>query len=66
MSTFLIIIIYNINIINYNNIADYDAFGLSINELPLPLNFEPSTIEHSDSRGTLRLSLKQNERIGRE
>ena len=41
-------------------------FGLSINELPVPLNFEPSTIEHSHSHGTLRLSLKQNERIGRE
>ena len=41
-------------------------FGLSINELPVPVNFEPSTIEHSDSRGTLRLSLAQNKRIGRE
>ena len=41
-------------------------FGLSINELPVPVNFEPSTIEHSDSRGTLRLSLKYNKRIGHE
>ena len=41
-------------------------FGLSFNELPVPLNFEPSTVEHSDSRGTLRLSLAQNKRIGRE
>ena len=41
-------------------------FGLSLNELPVPLNFVPSTIEHSDSRGTLRLSLKYNMRIGRE
>ena len=41
-------------------------FGLSINELPVPLNFETSTIEHSDSSGTLRLFLKQNKRIGCE
>ena len=41
-------------------------FGLSINELPVPVNFEPSTIEHSDSRGTLRLSLALNKRIGHE
>ena len=41
-------------------------FGLSINKLPMPLKFEPSTIEHSDSRGRLRLSLKYNMRIGRE
>ena len=47
------------------DLSDTD-FGLSINELPVPLDFEPSTIEHSDSRGTLRLSLKLNRRIGRE
>ena len=41
-------------------------FGLSINELSVPPNFEPSTIEHSDSRGTLRLFLTHNKRIGRE
>ena len=41
-------------------------FGLSINELHVPLNFEPSIIEHSDSRGKQRLFLKQNKRIGRE
>ena len=44
----------------------YTDFGLSINKLPVRVNFEPSTVEHSDSCGTLRLSLKQNERIGRE
>ena len=47
------------------DLSDTD-FGLSINEIPVPLNFEPSTIERSDSRGTLRLSLKYNMRIGRE
>ena len=44
----------------------YADFGLSLNELPVLVNFEPSTIEHSDCRGTLRLSLEHNKRIGRE
>ena len=47
------------------NLSNTD-FGLSINELPMPVNFEPSTIEHSDSRGTLSLKLLWNKRIGRE
>ena len=42
------------------------TYGLSINELRMPVNFEPSTIEHSDSRGTLSLNLSHNKRIGRE
>ena len=41
-------------------------FGLSINELPVAMNFEPSTIEHSDSLRALRLTLSRNKIIGRE
>ena len=55
--------------ISSDRIVDLDLsknyFGLSINELPVAVNFEPSTTEHSDSR-TLELTLSQNKIIGRE
>ena len=41
-------------------------FGKSINELPVAVNFEPSTTEHSDSPRILRLTLSWNKKIGRE
>jgi len=58
-------LLINSSTVSYKDLS-FSDFGLSINELPQPVNFEPSTIEHSDSRGTLRLNLSHNKRIGRE
>ena len=47
------------------DLSDTD-FGLTVNELPVPVNFEPSTIENSDSHGEFSLGLEFNVKIGRE